>query len=75
MAAARVAGAETALLSQAEFLRRLGVEARATQLAAARPDRADQISRQLQRLVGGDEMGQLFKACALWTGDAPPALP
>jgi SAM-dependent MidA family methyltransferase len=73
LAAAWAGGVAGALLTQAELLRRLGIEARAAALAKARPDRADAIARQLERLVGADQMGELFKAAALWTGPAPPA--
>ncbi|HEY3799016.1 MAG TPA: SAM-dependent methyltransferase [Caulobacteraceae bacterium] len=72
LAAVRSAGAEAALLTQGDFLRRLGIEARASQLAATRPDRAGEIDRQLERLAGAEEMGRLFKAAAIWTGPAPP---
>ncbi len=71
--AARGAGASGALLTQGEFLRRLGVEARAAALARARPDRAESIARQLDRLIAPAQMGELFKACALWNGAPPPA--
>ena len=71
--AARAGGASGALLSQGEFLRRLGIEVRAAALAKARPDRAETIARQLARLTGPDQMGELFKAAALWTGPTPPA--
>ena len=71
-AAARATGAEAGLLSQGEFLRRLGVETRARRLAEAHPERAGQIARQLARLVAPDQMGELFKAAALWRGPAPP---
>jgi SAM-dependent MidA family methyltransferase len=72
-AAARASGAATtAILTQGEFLRRLGIEHRAQALARARPDRAEQILRQLERLTGPDQMGVLFKACAVHQkGDAP----
>jgi SAM-dependent MidA family methyltransferase len=73
LAAARGAGASAALLSQGELLRRLGAEARAAALQRARPDRADLVARQLERLVGPDQMGELFKAAAIWTGAPPPA--
>jgi SAM-dependent MidA family methyltransferase len=72
LAAARRAGCETALLAQGDFLRRLGVEARAEALARSRPDRADVTRRQLRRLVAPDQMGALFKAAAVWVGPAPP---
>ena len=72
LAAARAAGAAAGLLSQGEFLRRLGIETRAAALQRARPDRAEVIARQLQRLTAPAQMGALFKAAAIWTGPAPP---
>lgn len=68
---AREAGAETGLLDQGTFLRRLGVEQRARALAAARPDRADSIARQLARLIDPDQMGALFKVAAIWSKGSP----
>jgi len=59
-------------MTQAQFLGRLGIEARATALAAARPDRAEAIGRQFDRLTAPDQMGELFKAAAIWTGAPPP---
>jgi SAM-dependent MidA family methyltransferase len=73
LTAARALDVSAALLTQGDFLRRLGVEARAAALARARPDRADRIDRQLHRLVGSSEMGELFKAMAIWSGPTPPA--
>jgi SAM-dependent MidA family methyltransferase len=73
LAAARTAGVETALLAQGAFLRRLGIEHRAAALAARSPDRADVIARQLDRLVGADQMGELFKAACIHSpGLVPP---
>ena len=73
-AAARAAGARTARLTQAELLRRLGVQARADALARARPDRADVLARQLHRLTAPDQMGELFKALVISSpGLAVPA--
>ncbi|MGH6955885.1 MAG: class I SAM-dependent methyltransferase [Caulobacteraceae bacterium] len=71
--AARAAGAEVALLSQGEFLSRLGLADRAAALGRARPDQAAMVARQAQRLAGDDQMGALFKAAAIWSGSAPPA--
>jgi len=72
--AAEQEGAETAILTQAQFLARMGIGERAEALVRARPDKAALIGRQLNRLVGGDQMGELFKACVIhspnWT---PPA--
>ena len=74
MAAAERAGAATAILTQAQFLARMGVGERAEALIRVRPDKAQVIGRQLHRLVGGDQMGDLFKACCLHAPDwTPPA--
>jgi NADH dehydrogenase [ubiquinone] 1 alpha subcomplex assembly factor 7 len=74
MAAAERAGAASAILTQAAFLARMGVGERAEALVRARPDKAALIGRQLHRLVGGDQMGELFKACCLFSPDwTPPA--
>jgi SAM-dependent MidA family methyltransferase len=71
--AARDTGARAGLLTQGDFLRRLGIQARAERLAASRPEKAATIARQLDRLVGPDQMGELFKAAAIWAGAPPPA--
>ena len=62
------AGADvTGCLGQGEFLRRLGIEPRAAALRTGRPDAAPVIDRQLDRLIGDDQMGTLFKACAIFS--------
>jgi NADH dehydrogenase [ubiquinone] 1 alpha subcomplex assembly factor 7 len=74
MAAARAEGVETAILTQAQFLARLGIGERAEALVRAAPARTAIIGRQLTRLIAADEMGELFKVCAIHTPDwAPPA--
>ncbi len=74
MDAAQAEGAETAILTQADFLARMGVGARCEALVSARPDRAATLGRQLNRLLSADEMGELFKACAIYSpGWTPPA--
>ena len=74
MDAARAEGAEAAILTQTDLLARLGIGERAEALVRARPDRSATIGRQLTRLIGGDQMGQLFKACAIFEpGQPPPA--
>lgn len=66
LARARAGGAETPTgLGQGEFLRRLGIEARAAALARRHPEAAERLSRQLARLVDDDQMGALFKAVAI----------
>jgi SAM-dependent MidA family methyltransferase len=72
LAAARKAGLGAGLVSQGALLRALGIEARAAALAGAHPPQAKTIARQLQRLIAPDQMGELFKAAAFWTGPAPP---
>ncbi len=71
-AAALDEGANLALVEQRTFLHRLGIEARAAALAAARPDQAPVIARQLARLTDADQMGRLFKAACLHPPGPPP---
>ena len=72
--AAEAQGAATAILSQAIFLAKLGIGARSEALLRARPDRSATVGRQLHRLVGADEMGELFQAiCIHSPGWTPPA--
>ena len=66
-AAVRAGADVTGCLAQGAFRRRLGIEARAERLSAARPDAAPVIERQLSRLVAADQMGELFKACAIFS--------
>ena len=74
MGAAEIEGAASAILTQAEFLARMGIGARCEALVRARPDRAASLGRQLHRLVSADEMGELFKACVIHAPDwTPPA--
>jgi len=62
-AAARSARVETTpIVGQGDFLRVLGLEVRASALIRGRPDQADLIARQRQRLTAPEEMGTLFKA-------------
>jgi NADH dehydrogenase [ubiquinone] 1 alpha subcomplex assembly factor 7 len=73
LAAAHQAGAKTALTTQGGFLIKLGVGARAAALSKANPARSETIDRQLQRLVGADGMGDLFKVAAIHSeGLEPP---
>ena len=74
MAAAEAQGAQAAILTQAAFLARMGIGERAEALVRAAPTRSGVIGRQLNRLVGADEMGELFKVCAIHSPDwTPPA--
>ena len=74
-AAAAAEGAVAApLLTPAQFLGRMGIEARAQALAARRPDQIEVLGRQFDRLTAQNEMGELFKALCLHAKDvSPPA--
>jgi SAM-dependent MidA family methyltransferase len=64
-------------VGQGDFLRGLGIETRAAALARGRGDAvAAKIQRQLDRLVGPDDMGDLFKVIAFASSGlpAPPGL-
>lgn len=70
----------TSMTSQGAWLRRLGIDARLQSLAAAAPDRAEELQGQRDRLVDARAMGDLFKVMAFsapgwptptgFTGDA-----
>lgn len=66
-AAVRAGADVTGCRDQGDFLHALGIEARAERLAAARPDAAPVIARQLDRLTAPDQMGTLFKAAAIFS--------
>ncbi|MET0180140.1 MAG: SAM-dependent methyltransferase [Novosphingobium sp.] len=60
-------------VGQGAFLRALGIEERAGQLAAAAPAQADAIARAVARLTGEEAMGVLFKAMGLAAPGWPAA--
>lgn len=65
--AGRAAGARASpIVSQGQFLRRLGIEARAGALSDRWPDKAEVVGRQLERLIGPGQMGELFKVLCLY---------
>ena len=65
-AVARAHGLGAALLTQGQFLSRLGLKQRAERLAAA-GDRglAERLRGEVERLAGAGEMGELFKVLAI----------
>jgi NADH dehydrogenase [ubiquinone] 1 alpha subcomplex assembly factor 7 len=70
--AMREAGTNVTRLSpQCEWLRRLGIQARAEALSRRNPARADDINAALDRLTTGDAMGELFKVVAIHSPDWP----
>jgi SAM-dependent MidA family methyltransferase len=61
------------LATQGEFLTRLGITERANALSGANPGSAEDIRTARDRLVGKDQMGDLFKVfCAHSPGLTPP---
>jgi NADH dehydrogenase [ubiquinone] 1 alpha subcomplex assembly factor 7 len=70
--AARQAGARvTEVVTQSEWLIRLGIGLRAETLSRAQPDRAEAIRAALERLTAPSGMGELFKAVAVHSPDWP----
>ena len=61
----------TPVVTQGEWLARLGIEARAQALFSANPDRRHDVQTALQRLTGPDQMGQLFKVIAIHSRQWP----
>jgi SAM-dependent MidA family methyltransferase len=57
-------------VTQGLFLANLGIAERAEQLMKANPDEARNLLGAVERLIGNDKMGQLFKVLAL----VPPAV-
>jgi SAM-dependent MidA family methyltransferase len=75
--AARAAGLATQKLAgQGDFLKNLGIIARAATLAAANPAEAGTVNAALDRLTGPTQMGNLFKVfCAASPGLLPQGFP
>lgn len=61
----------TPIVTQGDWLQRLGIAARADSLAAAHPARSDDIAAALTRLCDPGQMGKLFKVIALHSPDWP----
>jgi NADH dehydrogenase [ubiquinone] 1 alpha subcomplex assembly factor 7 len=59
-------------ITQAQFLRGLGVEVRAEALSRANPQHAPRLQRELRRLTHPSEMGALFKVICLSSPSLPP---
>ncbi|MEP7130749.1 MAG: SAM-dependent methyltransferase [Sphingomicrobium sp.] len=70
-AAAEAGASVTPLASQGDWLKRLGIDARAETLARTNPDRADDIQAALHRLTAADQMGELFKVIAIHSPSWP----
>ena len=69
---ARNAGAKvTEVVTQGEWLNRLGIGARAAALATANPERVPELEKAVDRLCHEEQMGQLFKVMAIHSPDWP----
>ena len=63
---ARDAGAEvTEVVTQGDWLNRLGIGARAAALATSNPERVAELEEAVDRLCHEEQMGQLFKVMAI----------
>ncbi len=70
--AAADAGASVAkVMAQGQWLKRLGIEARADALSNSKPERAEDMRSALERLTAAGEMGELFKVIAIHSPDWP----
>lgn len=58
-------------VGQGDFLRKLGIETRRDQLARANPAHSAEIETAVGRLIGAEEMGNLFKALSIAPRGAP----
>jgi SAM-dependent MidA family methyltransferase len=69
---AGLAGAAvTPVVTQGQWLERLGIAARAASLARAHPERAEEVDAALKRLCDPEQMGSLFKVIAVHSPDWP----
>ena len=66
--AARDAGAEvTEVVTQGDWLNRLGIGARAAALATSNPERVPELEKAVDRLCHEEQMGHLFKVMAVYS--------
>ena len=70
-AAAGAGASVTPVATQGEWLRRLGIDARAGALAEAHPGEAGEIETARKRLCDSEAMGELFKVIAIHSPDWP----
>ena len=57
----------TGVVPQGAFLQRLGIDVRIEALVRSNPDREAMLRRQAARLTDADQMGELFKAAAVFS--------
>ena len=61
----------TKMVTQGEWLMRLGIQARAETLVKANPENADKVRSALERLTAKDQMGAMFKVVAIHSAGWP----
>jgi len=59
-------GFNSSLISQAQFLTGLGIEERRKMLLLKNPEKSSEINSAIDRLIGADQMGDLFKCLIIW---------
>jgi SAM-dependent MidA family methyltransferase len=70
--AARDAGSDVKpIVTQGDWLKHLGIDARAEALASSNPDQAEEVKSALNRLTAADQMGGLFKVMAIHSREWP----
>jgi SAM-dependent MidA family methyltransferase len=69
---AKEAGAAvTQLVTQGDWLKRVGIEARAEAIARSNPERSGEVRAAAIRLTAADQMGDLFKILAIHSPEWP----
>jgi len=59
-------------VTQRHFLMTLGIDIRANALSKANPDRGNAINEDVERLIGREQMGELFKVMCFYSGGITP---
>ena len=59
-------------VTQRHFLMSLGIDIRANALSKANPERGQAIHEDVERLIGKEQMGELFKVMCFYSGDLTP---
>lgn len=70
-AANNVGAMVTKVVAQGEWLRRLGIDARAKALIQAHPEHSEEIEAARKRLCNSDQMGEMFKVICVHSPDWP----
>jgi SAM-dependent MidA family methyltransferase len=71
LAKSAIAAKVTAVVTQGDWLKRVGIEKRAETLIESNPGKSDEVHGELERLIGADQMGELFKVMAIHSAGWP----